>query len=553
MTDSNQNSSCSQKNSLKEEIPSQKLLERHLYEKPSFRIPKTSLFFKITTEKVLVTATLELCQEENSPINSLADSFTNSNSITCSLTPSLTDSLMNSVSAESPGSLSPSFTGVPKSLFLHGKNLSLLEISINEKPLSPQNYTLTEEGLLLHNPQSSFTLCTTVELHPKENTHLEGLYSSGRAFLTQCEPQGFRRITFYLDRPDVMSSFFVEIQAPEKDFPVLLSNGNCLESENKEGLLTVKWEDPFLKPCYLFALVAGSFECLKKSYVTQSQRSVQLEAYVRPGQLLKASFALDSLEKAMRWDETRFGLEYDLHTYMIVATDDFNSGAMENKGLNVFNSLLVLANPQTATDENYFHIESVVAHEYFHNWSGNRVTLRDWFNLSLKEGLTVFRDQEFSMDTFSLLLYGSLTYKDSNPPSSLEDQGPNAHPVYPESGYSVDNFFTTTIYEKGAEIIRMVQTILGRPLFNEGLKMYFQKFDGQAVTIEDLIHTLFDSYVQNPQHHVFNLEQFKLWYSQYGTPQVTIETHYDKDKKLLKFVFTKSTNRNPRINQNSLW
>lgn len=434
---------------------------------------------------------------------------------------------------------------------LLGEDLELLSIELDHQLLTQNEYQVTPQHLTIFPKKPEFQLKTVVKLNPKTNTQLEGLYQSGSSLLTQCEPEGFRRITYFADRPDVMSSFEVEIEADAKKFPVLLSNGNKISEELHGSRLKTKWQDPFLKPCYLFALVAGQFEVLEDYYQTLSGRSIKLQCFVAEGLKEKAQFALMSLKKAMLWDEQRFGLEYDLDTYMIVATDDFNAGAMENKGLNIFNSKLVLANPKTATDDNYFAIESVVAHEYFHNWSGNRVTLRDWFNLSLKEGLTVFRDQEFSMDTHSRALVRIESVQALRSRQFAEDSGPNAHPVYPEFCYAVDNFFTATIYEKGAEIIRMIQTLTGRPSFNQGLRHYFKKYDGQAVTIEDFTDTIFESNFQNliKNQYPFDPKQFKLWYTQAGTPQVTISVHYDVNASSYKLSFQQRTQPTPNQTQ----
>lgn len=475
----------------------QKKILRGDYRAPSFEILKTKLHFNISTSEVVVTSELTI---------------------------QLSHSIEPSTFVE-----------------LDGYLLNPTLIEIDGLPIEAQQFEITDHSLKIYPKSPHFTLKTRVHLNPKLNTQLEGLYQSKGFLLTQCEPEGFRRITYYADRPDILSQFEVEIEADQNTFPDLLSNGNLIKSEVIGNIKKVKWVDPFLKPCYLFALVAGKFEVLESNYVTQSGRNVSLKCYVTKGNIEKSRFALESLKKAMRWDEQRFGLEYDLDTYMIVATDDFNAGAMENKGLNIFNSKLVLADPESATDDNYFAIESVVAHEYFHNWSGNRVTLRDWFNLSLKEGLTVFRDQEFSMDTHSRALVRIETVQALRSRQFAEDSGPNAHPVYPNFCYAVDNFFTATIYEKGAEVIRMIQTLVGRPAFDIGLRHYFNIFDGKAVTIEDFSNAIFESSYSADKTCPFDPDQFKLWYSQSGTPRVSIIVQYNNESAAYKISFSQTT------------
>ncbi|PIS10390.1 MAG: aminopeptidase N [Bdellovibrio sp. CG10_big_fil_rev_8_21_14_0_10_47_8] len=407
-------------------------------------------------------------------------------------------------------------------LWLDGEDLKLISISINgQKP----DYELADEGLKVRNVPAKFELRIETELKPQENTSLEGLYKSGSIFCTQCEAQGFRKITYFLDRPDVMTKYQVRIEADEKKYPILLSNGDRISQKKlSTGRHEVVWQDPFKKPCYLFALVAGDLGVIKDSFKTVSGKNVDLEIYAAHGQQDRCLFAMESLKKSMRWDEERFGREYDLSTYMIVAIDDFNAGAMENKGLNVFNSRLVFADSLTATDGDYSLVESVIAHEYFHNWTGNRITLRDWFHLSLKEGLTVFRDQEFSMDQSSQALIRIDNVDDLRNHQFAEDAGPNAHPIRPSSCYAVDNFFTSTIYEKGAEVIRMMQTMVGRPGFRKGMDTYFDRFDGQAVVIENFAQAIAEPNQQN-------WDQFKLWYSQAGTPQVTVTENYDSQNR----------------------
>lgn len=419
-------------------------------------------------------------------------------------------------------------------LVLDGEDLELISVNLDHRKLAVNEYERGSSQLTVKNVPAKFVLETEVRIYPKKNTALEGLYQSGEVLLTQCEPQGFRRITYYLDRPDVMAPFVVRIEGDEKKHPVLLSNGDRIKSEKLPGgRHAATWSDPFKKPSYLFALVAGPLGVLKDEYTTGSGKNVNLEIYAAPKNLPRCHFAIESLKRAMKWDEERFGLEYDLSTYMIVSTDDFNAGAMENKGLNIFNSRLVLADPKTATDNNYFAIESVVAHEYFHNWTGNRVTLRDWFHLSLKEGLTVFRDQEYSMDQVSRDLVRIDDVVGLRESQFAEDAGPNAHPIRPESCYAVDNFFTSTIYEKGSEVIRMMQTMVGRPGFRKGMDLYFKRHDGQAVVIED-----FAAAISEANGETWG--QFKLWYSQAGTPRVKVEEKFDTNNGTYTLKLTQS-------------
>ena len=361
-------------------------------------------------------------------------------------------------------------------LKLNGENLKLISIKINETALTSNEYLVDDESLTINKVPAHFTLQIEVEINPQENKSCEGLYLSSGIFCTQCEAESFRKITYFLDRPDVMTKYTVEIEADEKKYPHLLSNGDCIEKKSLgNGRHKALWKDPFAKPSYLFALVAGDMGVIEDHFVTMSGRKVKLEVYAPHGKQQRCLHAMESLKKSMKWDEERFGLEYDLNQYMIVSIDDFNMGAMENKGLNVFNSRLVLADAESATDHDFEMIESVVGHEYFHNWSGNRVTCRNWFELSLKEGLTVFRDQEFSADMNSRSVQ---RIKDVNALRSRqfsEDAGPNAHAVRPDSCLAVDNFYTATIYEKGAEVIRMMQTIVGREGFKKGIAQYFKK------------------------------------------------------------------------------
>ncbi|MEA3546744.1 MAG: aminopeptidase N [Thermodesulfobacteriota bacterium] len=409
-------------------------------------------------------------------------------------------------------------------LRLHGEELDLKSVSINGRLLPEKEYEVSHVSLIIQDVPDDFILEIKTGIRPQDNTSLEGLYQSSGIYCTQCEAQGFRKIMFFLDRPDVMSRFTTTIEA-DRSFPVLISNGNLVDhGELTENRHYATWHDPFPKPCYLFALVAGDLVRIEDRFTTRSGRDVDLHIYVQKHNSDACDHAMGSLKKAMAWDERVFGLEYDLDLYMIVAVDDFNMGAMENKGLNIFNSKYVLARPQTATDTDYELIEAVIGHEYFHNWTGNRVTCRDWFQLSLKEGLTVFRDQEFSADM------GSRPVKRMTDVSMLrnaqfpEDSGPMAHPVRPDSYIEINNFYTVTVYEKGAELIRMIHTLLGRSAFRRGMDLYFKRHDGQAVTTEDFVRAMEDA-------SGVNLDQFRLWYSQAGTPVLTVQGQYDVQKK----------------------
>lgn len=405
-------------------------------------------------------------------------------------------------------------------LILDGEELKLVSVNIDEQPWT--DYQITTTGLIIKNVPSEFTLTIVNEIRPINNTALEGLYVSGDALCTQCEAEGFRHITYYLDRPDVLARFSTRITANKKQYPYLLSNGNRMaQGELDNDRHWVQWQDPFPKPAYLFALVAGDFDILKDHFITQSKRNVELEIYVDKGNLDRAKWAMTSLKNAMRWDETRFGLEYDLDIFMIVAVDFFNMGAMENKGLNIFNSKYVLAKPETATDDDYLGIEGVIGHEYFHNWTGNRVTCRDWFQLSLKEGLTVFRDQEFSSDMGSRAVKRINDVKIMRTVQFAEDASPMSHPIRPEQVIEMNNFYTVTVYEKGAEVIRMMHTLLGEEKFQAGMKLYFKRHDGSAATCDDFVAAMQDA-------SGIDLTQFKLWYSQSGTPELTVTDSYDK-------------------------
>ena len=406
----------------------------------------------------------------------------------------------------------PQRVGEP--LVLDG-SAKLLSVKINGAAV---DYVLEGETLTIAGvPSERFTVEVETEILPAENKSLMGLYASGGNLFTQCEPEGFRKITFYIDRPDVMSKFTTTIVADKKRYPVLLSNGNKIDGgEFSDGRHWVKWEDPFAKPSYLFALVAGDLAVTEDRFTTMSGRNVKIEFYTTEADKPKVGFAVESLKNAMKWDETRFGLEYDLDIFMVVAVGDFNMGAMENKGLNIFNTKFVLADSRTATDTDFEGIESVVGHEYFHNWTGNRVTCRDWFQLSLKEGLTVFRDQEFSGDRASRAVRRIENIRLLRQHQFPEDAGPTAHPVRPASYEEMNNFYTMTVYEKGAEVVRMYHTLLGEEGFQKGMKLYFQRHDGQAVTCDDFRAAMADA-------NDINLDQFALWYSQAGTPVLEAE------------------------------
>ncbi|GAD29521.1 aminopeptidase N [Photobacterium leiognathi lrivu.4.1] len=408
-------------------------------------------------------------------------------------------------------------------LVLDGDELELVSVTVNGEAWSA--YAKEDGHLVLSDLPAEFNLTIVTMINPEANTALEGLYKSGGGFCTQCEAEGFRRITYYLDRPDVLARFTTKIIADKAAFPFLLSNGNRIaEGDLDNGRHWVQWQDPFPKPSYLFALVAGDFDVLRDNYTTMSGRNVELEIFVDKGNLDRADYAMTSLKNSMKWDEERFGLEYDLDIYMIVAVDFFNMGAMENKGLNVFNSKFVLANPKTATDTDYQGIEAVIGHEYFHNWTGNRVTCRDWFQLSLKEGLTVFRDQEFSSDLGSRPVNRIANVRIVRGPQFAEDRGPMSHPIRPEKVIEMNNFYTLTVYEKGSEVIRMMHTLLGEANFQAGMKLYFERHDGTAATCDDFVQAMEDA-------SGIDLSRFRRWYSQAGTPVVTVETAYDADNK----------------------
>lgn len=463
------------------------------YSEPSFLIDKTSLHFDLFEDHAVVSSALEMRFNSSELTDPSAD------------------------------------------LVLNGQDLHLEALSINGTELKADSYSIDDDSLTIHNmvglvggnDKNKFTLACRTRIEPQNNTALEGLYKSKKMFCTQCEAEGFRRITYYLDRPDVMSVFTTTIVAEKAKYPLLLSNGNNIasgDSKEDSGRHWVTWEDPFMKPSYLFALVAGDLVSLDDSFTTMTGRPIELQIFVEEKDIDKCSHAMESLKNSMRWDEEKYGREYDLDIFMIVAVDDFNMGAMENKGLNVFNTSCVLANPMTQSDMAFQRVEAVVAHEYFHNWSGNRVTCRDWFQLSLKEGFTVFRDSEFSADM------GSRTVKRVEDVAFLrtvqfaEDSGPMAHSVRPDSYMEISNFYTVTIYEKGAEVVRMIQLILGEDGFRKGSDLYFDRHDGQAVTTEDFVKAMEDG-------SGTELTQFRRWYSQAGTPVVTITSDYDESAK----------------------
>ncbi len=424
-------------------------------------------------------------------------------------------------------------------MVLDGQEMELVSVTVDDKARAPDSFSVSDEQLILGSLPERFILEIICTIKPELNTKLEGLYKSGSMYCTQCEAEGFRRITYFPDRPDIMARFSTRIIADKIDFPVLLSNGNLVDSGDSIGNRHwAYWEDPYPKPCYLFALVAGPLSVLEDSYRTASGREVALKLYTEPHNSSKTSHAMRSLKQAMQWDEEVFGLEYDLDSFMIVAVDDFNMGAMENKGLNIFNTACVLARPDTATDADYDRIQSIVGHEYFHNWTGNRVTCRDWFQLSLKEGLTVFRDQEFSADLNSRAVKRIEEVRVLRGHQFPEDDGPTAHPVRPDNYIEISNFYTSTIYRKGAELIRMMHTLIGAEAFRRGMEIYFQRHDGQAVTTDDFVKAMEDASQQD-------LGQFRLWYSQAGTPELTVYTEFDENKKELLLKIKQHTPDTP--------
>jgi aminopeptidase N len=430
-------------------------------------------------------------------------------------------------------------------LVLDMGDYDITSVVMDGRDLPAHEYRTDGRCFYLKNTPDQFQLQTRVILYPEKNTRLEGLYKSNKIYCTQCEAEGFRRITPFLDRPDIMAPYACTIIADKDVCPVLLSNGNRVDAgELPDNRHYVRWEDPFNKPCYLFALVAGDLSHIEAPFITRSGRTVALKIFAEHENINKCHHAMNCLKQAMQWDETRFDLEYDLDIYQIVAINDFNAGAMENKGLNIFNARYVLADPQTATDEDFMNIQRVIAHEYFHNWTGNRVTLKNWFQLSLKEGLTVFRDQEFSSDLNSRPVERIANVKKLRAFQFPEDSGPMAHPVRPDSYIKMDNFYTMTVYEKGAELVRMIHQLLGEEKFQEGMSLYFKQFDGSAVTVEDFLSVM-------EKAGQTDLSQFKRWYTQSGTPRVTLHRSYDPKTCELTLAFSQEVlpDRNQQIKQ----
>lgn len=433
----------------------------------------------------------------------------------------------------------PKSTDPEAKLKLDGEELILKSIQLNAKLLEPSDYTLTAHHLEIPNFPDHAVLEILTEIQPKLNTALSGLYESNGMYCTQCEAEGFRRITFFMDRPDVLSIYTVTITADKKRYPRLLSNGNLIDhGDLAEGRHYATWHDPFEKPCYLFATVAGDLAVLEDQFVTKSGRTVQLKIFTEHGQLDRCQHAMDSLKKAMKWDEEVFQREYDLDILMIVAVADFNMGAMENKGLNIFNNQYILADRKTATDHDFHAIEAVIGHEYFHNWSGNRVTCRDWFQLSLKEGLTIFREQEFSADMWSRALSRINEVRLLKTRQFSEDAGPMAHPVRPQSYIEINNFYTVTVYHKGSEVIRMLKTLIGEDAFMRGMQLYFASYDGQAVTIDDFVASMAETSGKD-------LKLFMRWYDQAGTPEIKVKTYYDEVAKTYHLELEQNTPPTP--------
>ncbi len=431
----------------------------------------------------------------------------------------------------------PSSTGAPAPLVLDGDELKLAALTLDGKPLPAENFVATPDRLTIAQPPNRpFELEIETLVDPTGNTQLMGLYRAGATYCTQCEAEGFRRITYFLDRPDVMAVYTTRIEADKKEAAVLLSNGNLIAQGDVPDTSRhfAVWHDPFPKPSYLFALVGGNLAHVADSFTTMSGRKVALVIYVEPGKEDRCGYAMDSLKRAMRWDETAFGREYDLDIFMIVAVSAFNMGAMENKGLNVFNDKYVLASPTTATDGDYAGIEAVIAHEYFHNWTGDRITCRDWFQLCLKEGLTVFRDQEFTADQRSRAVERISDVRSLRSHQFVEDAGPLAHPVRPELYHEINNFYTSTVYEKGAEVVRMIRTLLGPATFRKGMDLYFTRHDGQAATVEQFVQCFADISGRD------FFPQFMRWYSQAGTPDVTVAPHYDSRARTYRLDITQA-------------
>jgi len=431
--------------------------------------------------------------------------------------------------------LHPNPAKAPAPLVLDGDGLTLNAIGVDGAPLPEAAYVATPDRLTIAQPpQRPFTLTIETIVDPSANTQLMGLYRSNNTYCTQCEAEGFRRITYFPDRPDVMAVYTTRIEADRAQAPVLLANGNLIESGDLPGgRHYAVWHDPFPKPSYLFAMVGGTLGCVEDEFITMSGRKVTLRIYVEPGKEDRCGYAMDALKRSMRWDEEAFGREYDLDIFMIVAVSDFNMGAMENKGLNVFNDRYVLATPETAVDGDFAAIEAIIAHEYFHNWTGNRITCRDWFQLCLKEGLTVFRDQEFSADMRSRAVERIGDVRNLRAHQFVEDAGPLAHPVRPELYHEINNFYTTTVYEKGAEVIRMLRVLLGAADFRKGMDLYFERHDGEAATVEQFVQCFADVTGRD-------LSQFMLWYSQAGTPEVVADAKYDATSKTFTLHLSQS-------------
>jgi len=428
----------------------------------------------------------------------------------------------------------PDSTESSNTLMLDGQKMELMAVSLDNVELTQEQYQVDESQLTITDVPDKFVLSTEVRIQPQNNTELEGLYKSSKMFCTQCESEGFRKITYFLDRPDVMSLYCTTISADPELYPVMLSNGNLLKNGTfADGRHWVKWEDPFPKPAYLFALVAGDLLHIEDSFRTSSGREVKLQIYVEAENIEFCDHAMRSLKESMSWDEKRFGREYDLDLFMIVAVNDFNMGAMENKGLNIFNSKLILASQETATDTDFYNIQGVVGHEYFHNWSGNRVTCRDWFQLSLKEGFTVFRDQEFSSDLNSRAVQRIADADRLRVHQFPEDAGPMSHPIRPDSYMEINNFYTLTVYEKGAEVVRMIYTLLGRENFRKGTDLYFDRHDGQAVTCDNFVSAM-------EAANGVDLQQFRRWYSQSGTPELHISGSHDPEAKTYSLTVRQS-------------
>jgi len=422
------------------------------------------------------------------------------------------------------------------SLILSGENLKLIRVNLDGNDLAKDQYLQTQDALIVNNvpQQQRFVLTIENTINPKANTALEGLYLSNGMLCTQCEAEGFRKITYFLDRPDVMTLFTTTLIGDKDRYPVLLSNGNKVaQGDLPDNRHWVTWEDPFNKPCYLFALVAGQLECITDRFTTQSGRDIDLQIFVEKHDIDKCDHAMESLKNAMHWDEQVYGREYDLDLYMIVAVGHFNMGAMENKGLNIFNTKFVLARPDTATDSDYEHIEGVIGHEYFHNWTGNRITCRDWFQLSLKEGFTVFRDQEFTGDRTSKAVKRIEDVNMLRTRQFAEDAGPLAHPIRPDAYIEINNFYTLTVYEKGAEVVRMIHTLVGPEGFRKGSDLYFERHDGQAVTCDDFVSAM-------EAANGIDLSQFRRWYSQAGTPALTVQQHYDPSAQTLTLTLSQN-------------